>query len=266
MTSAASRLPAWVVLHVPHDSMVVPDEVRAQFVLSDEALRDELVRMTDHHTFALFAGHATGTGVVRAQVSRLVVDVERFEDDAREPMAACGMGAVYVSTSQGAPLRRPLSADERKALLHAWYRPHHRAFEAAVSRALDAFGRCLVIDCHSFPSVALPYERAEAEAVRPEVCIGTDAFHTGAGLAEAFVAAFEAAGFTVARDTPFAGAIVPASRYRSDRRVAAVMVEVNRGLYCDETDGTMLSGFEETAQRVQAGCDDAIERATKGRA
>jgi N-formylglutamate deformylase len=256
-------LPPWVVLHVPHDSMVMPDAVREQFLLSDAELQHELLRMTDHLTQALFAAPPCVAAVVRAPVSRLVVDVERFEDDASEPMAERGMGAVYTRTSASMPLRRPLSADEREALLRDWYRPHHERLEAAVDDALAAHGRCLVIDCHSFPSEALPYERVEQSARRPDICIGTDAFHTHEWLAESFLAAFEEAGWRVARDTPFSGAIVPASRYRQDVRAAAVMVELRRGLYLDEAAGSALPGFEAFARRVREACVDAVDRAVQ---
>ena len=60
--------PPWVVLHVPHDSTAVPAEARAAFVLDDAALQQELLRMTDHHTLALFAG-AQASNIVRAPVS-----------------------------------------------------------------------------------------------------------------------------------------------------------------------------------------------------
>lgn len=80
-----------------------------------------------------------------------MVDVERFPDDADEPMAARGMGAVYTATSQLTPLRRRLSAGERQALM------------------LEPHGRCLVIDCHSFPSAALPYEMADSSNARPGI-------------------------------------------------------------------------------------------------
>ncbi len=258
-------LPPWVVLHVPHDSTLVPDAVRDQFLLSDAELQHELLRMTDHLTHALFAAPPCGAAVVRAPVSRLVVDVERFEDDAIEQMAERGMGVVYTTTSALASLRRPLAANEREALLRDWYRPHHARLEAAVSEALAAHGRCLVIDCHSFPSEALPYERAEPSERRPDVCIGTDAFHTPEWLAECFLAAFDNAGWRVARDTPFSGAIVPASRYQRDARVAAVMVEIRRGLYLDEAAGTPLPGFEELAKRVREACVDAVNRAVQAR-
>lgn len=218
-------VPGWVVLHVPHDSVLIPAEVRDQFVLSDAGLQHELVQMTDWHTRDLFATGIPAEQVVRAPVSRLVVDVERFESDEAEPMSARGMGAIYTRTHDGSALRRELSKVERQMMLERWYRPHHQALTDAVDRALVCHGRALVIDAHSFPSRALPYE-ANPHALRPQMCIGTDAFHTPKVLAEAFMASFAAAGFETALDTPFAGALVPMQHYRKDARVSAVMIEV----------------------------------------
>lgn len=248
----------WVVLHVPHDSTVVPENVRHQFLLDDADLARELLSMTDHHTLALFHDASSPVAVVRAPVSRLVVDVERFPDDADEPMAARGMGAVYSVNSQLEPLRRPLGAGERETLMRAYYEPHHTRLESAVDAALARHGRCLVIDCHSFPDTALPYERVDPRVVRPDVCIGTDDFHTGSALADAFVSAFRGAGWTVRLDDPFAGAMVPGSCYWRDPRVAAVMVEINRSLYLREEDASPLSAFAEVAATVRACCARAI--------
>lgn len=83
--------------------------------------------MTDHHTVDLFGAQHVAGQVARAPVSRLVLDVERFEEDVREPMAA-----VYTRTSSGRPLRRPLGPSAREALLERWYRPHHRRLENLV--------------------------------------------------------------------------------------------------------------------------------------
>ena len=250
--------PPWVIFHVPHDSTLVPSEVRQQITLSDEDLAEELAKMTDHLTLSLFASGVPGAQVVRAPVSRLVVDVERFEDDQQEPMATRGMGAIYAVTSSLKPLRRPLQARERDDLMLTYYRPHHARLEAAVSSSIDAHGRCLVIDCHSFPSMALPYELADPDLGRPDICIGTDAFHTSAELASAFVSAFKREGWSVSLNDPFAGALVPSGRYQQDRRVSAVMVEINRGLYLQEHDGTPLPSFSDVSSRIKNCCVGAI--------
>jgi N-formylglutamate amidohydrolase len=168
------------------------------------------------------------------------------------------MGAVYTVTSHLHPLRRPLSADEREGLMQAYYVPHHARFASAVAAAIERHGRCLVIDCHSFPGNALPYELAAADASRPDICIGTDAFHTSDRTADAFVTEFQRAGWSVQVNDPFAGALVPSSRYRRDRRVRAVMVEVNRRLYMREHGAQRLPEFARIAAQIKRCCAVAI--------
>lgn len=257
------QLPEWVVLHIPHNSTLIPASVRDQFVLSDAELQMELQRITDHHTLALFAGTDSGARLVVAPVSRLVVDVERFANDADEPMAARGMGAIYSVTSQNTPLRRALTASEREELMQTYYYPHHARLEQAVTDALEQHGRCLVIDCHSFPDQALPYEMAEQNAQRPDICIGTDDFHTSAALAAAFVREFEREGWSVKLNDPFAGALVPINRYRRDKRVSALMIEVNRSLYMDGDTSGQLPAFGAIADRVRQICGNAINTALR---
>jgi N-formylglutamate amidohydrolase len=250
--------PEWLVLHVPHDARVIPPSARGQFVVSDAELNAELVRMTDHRTHDLFlAAPSSAANVVRADVSRLVVDVERFEDDHDEPMVARGMGVIYQLDSRQRPLRRALSESERNELLASHYRPHHHRLTEIVDRILSRHGRCVVLDCHSFPSVPLPYELVQA-VDRPQICIGTDPHHTPPGLRDAFVHAFRAEGLTTAIDTPFSGGLVPASHHRSDLRVRAIMVEVNRSLYLEEETGEPLVSFEGTARRIRACCRRAL--------
>lgn len=248
----AEHLPPWVILHVPHDATRIPYQVRDQFVLSDEQLAREVLRMTDSHTQALFCEPHVPANAIVAPVSRLVVDVERFEDDAAEPMAEIGMGVIYRRGSSLQALRRVLTREEHARLIADYYRPHHAALNHAAAASLAAHGRVLLLDCHSFPSRPLPYE-PEQRADRPDICIGTDAFHTPPALAQAFIDAYTDAGFTVRRDSPFAGALMAAPFHRAEPRACALMVEVNRGLYMDEASGARLDcfdGFAATLQRL----------------
>ncbi|WP_327743582.1 N-formylglutamate amidohydrolase [Streptomyces europaeiscabiei] len=97
-----------VLLHVPHGSRVIPADVRDGIVLDDAALERELDHITDAYTDRV-AERAAERSAVRPwrfvnQLSRLVVDPERFPDE-REEMLAVGMGAVYTRTTHGEVLR-----------------------------------------------------------------------------------------------------------------------------------------------------------------
>ncbi len=239
------------VVHIPHASTMIPDDVRGTFVLSDDALERELLRLTDRYTDELFALDPAIAIPVAFGVSRFVVDPERFSDDALEPMVARGMGAVYTATTDGATLRAGLTRSQRADLLSRFYEPHHAALEAATQDVLDATGRCLIIDAHSFPSDPLPCD-LDQDPVRPDVCIGTDSFHTPAQLAADATTGFAAHGLDVAVDRPYSGAIVPARWFRRDERVSAVMVEVNRRLYMDEATGEKTAEFPQTRAVVRS--------------
>ena len=176
-------------------------------------------------------------------------DPERFPDDAREPMARVGQGAVYTRTTLGAPLR-PDDPAERARLLSTWFEPYHAALTAGAAVQLERDGRCLVLDGHSFATVPLPSE-PDQDPDRPDVCLGTDAFHTPPALGEALAARIQEAGFRVAVDRPFAGTLVPLRWYGTDPRVTSVMLEVRRGLYMDESTGEPLPAFDDVAARLE---------------
>ena len=249
-----------LVGHVPHAATLVPPRERAGLLPDDATLAAELLRMTDHHTDRLFAWiRDLGGTLLVNRVSRLVVDPERFPDDAAEPMAAAGQGAVYTRTSRGAPLRDADPA-ERARLMDRWYVPYHAALSGLVEASLATFGRCLVIDGHSFATVPLPAE-PDQDPDRPDVCLGTDPFHTPRRLVAALREALEADGFRVAVDRPFAGALVPLRWYGADARVTAVMLEIRRGTYLDEATGEPLAGLDGVAGRHRAAVVHAQEAA-----
>jgi N-formylglutamate deformylase len=230
------------VLHIPHSSRVVPREERKNLVLDDTDLKRELLRMTDAFTDELFSPTPFETARVVFPISRLICDVERFIEDAEEAMAARGMGVVYVKTTEGGALRQNLTPMERTRIIERWYTPHHEALTLAVDRADSEGHFCIIVDCHSFSSRPLPHE-PDQDPHRPDVCIGTDDFHTPTELRDALVTAALSAGLSVLVDRPFAGTLVPTKHYRTNGRVKAVMIEVNRRLYMDEETGNQLSTF-----------------------
>ncbi len=205
--------------------------------------------MTDSFTDELFDIEGEDIGKVVFPVSRLVLDPERFVDDDQEPMAARGMGVVYEKASRLQALRGTVTAAEKKTLIEQFYRPHHARFTNLVKCALDAHGRCLIIDCHSFPSEPMPFELDQSPG-RPNICIGTDNFHTPAWLAKRTVDMFQKAGYSVKVNRPYSGSIVPLDYYQVDKRVASIMIEINRGLYMDEHTGLKTPEFSSAKDTI----------------
>ena len=205
--------------------------------------------MTDWYTDEIF-GQLPGCVNVAFPVSRLVVDPERFENDEDEAMSDIGMGVVYQNTADLTPLRRTLSEIERKRLIDDYYRPHHAMLNDLAKCKLENNGHCLVLDAHSFPAGPLFYERNKRQQ-RSEICIGTDEFHTPQDLTDLVVGLFESAGFEVASNSPFAGAMVPSDFYQKDKRLRALMIEVRRDLYMDEQSAEKLAGFDEVRNIIR---------------
>jgi N-formylglutamate deformylase len=229
-----------LVGHIPHASTFVPPGVKGSFLLDDTQLERQILLLTDWYVDELFSW--LGDRAVSFGVSRLVVDPERFIDDAREMMASKGMGVIYTKTSDGKDLRNPLQETGRKDLLKNFYWPHTRLMETMVQSCLDENDLCLVLDCHSFASRPLPFETRQ-EANRPEICIGTDDFHTPSVLLKSIETFFQSLGWRVSTNNPYSGTYVPLPFFHTDRRVLSVMIEVRRDLYMDESTGLKAESF-----------------------
>ena len=235
-----------IILHVPHASLYMPDEIESQLLLGEDELEAELLAITDRYADELFA--VPGAIMIKSPVSRLVVDMERFRSNEDEVMAGVGMGAVYERASDGKRLRE-ITPGVRAALLEKYYDPYHREFESTVSACLDREDLCLIIDCHSFPSRPLPYEM-DQDPDRPGICLGTCDFHTPDWLRD-HARVWMEKHFSVAMNRPFAGTFVPSRYYRRDQRISSIMIEVNRGLYMDEANGNKTDGFDRIKELMQ---------------
>ncbi len=103
----------------------------------------------------------------------------------------------------------------------------------------------ILFDCHSMPNDAL----AAAPAVwgrRPNLILG-DRFGAACErwLIDAATDIFSAAGFTVARNAPFAGGYITQTYGRPQARIQALQIEVDRSLYMSERRIEKLPEFEE---------------------
>ena len=240
-----------LILHAPHAGTWIPELERRGLLLDDDELNAEINFMTDWYTDRLALDALTKAGVSARvfanRASRLVIDPERFVGES-EPMAAIGMGPVYHVTFDLRPLRNDDPVEDQRLLDH-WFHPYATAFTELVDQTLADHGHVVIVDLHSYPKVALPYE-PDPTAQRPGICVGTDPAHTPEDLCTAAFDAFDGLPEGVGENAPFGGTYVPLKHFGRTLNVWSVMIEVRRDLYQQEPGGRLHEGFGEVTDRL----------------
>jgi N-formylglutamate amidohydrolase len=261
ITPSAQTLP--LVLASPHSGRRYPPKFVAASRLDPMSLR----RSEDSFVDEIFAaGPARGAPLLRALFPRAFVDPNRepfeldprmFEDELPDyinpdsPRVAAGLGTIarVVATGQDIYANK-LTAAEALWRIEAFYHPYHAALQGLVDRTVECFRTCLVVDCHSMPSVGGPTDLDPGRR-RVDFVLG-DCF--GASCHPSVTAAAEAAltgmGYTVARNVPYAGGFTTRSYGCPKRGVHALQLEVNRALYMHETNLERKPGISWLAQQM----------------
>lgn len=262
---APARQGAPVVFASPHSGTDYPSDFLASSPLDLLALR----RSEDSFVDTLFAAAPErGMPLLRALFPRAYIDPNRepfeldpamFEDplppyaNTASSRVAAGLGTIARVVSSGQEIYagklRFMDAAQR---INAHYRPYHRALRKLLDDTRRGFGCHLLIDCHSMPSVGGPHD-PDAGRPRPDFVLG-DCF--GESCAADVVAEVEetlhAQGYRITRNRPFAGGFTTRHYGRPAQGQHALQIEVNRGLYMDETLIRPTEGMAELVANITA--------------
>lgn len=235
-----------VIIHIPHSSLYIPEEYRKYFTVDAYDLEAAHLKMVDRYCDELYLQEGF-TNYAVANVSRLFCDMERFRKDEEECMSKYGLGAVYTKLEDGKELRK-ITKELREEILQNYYDPHHAKLTEMVDRALMKYGRCLILDGHSFYShfFLRPMKKAEWA----DFDIGTDKYHTPDPLKDYFKNIITESGFSVSINEPYSGALVPMKYYSNNRAVTSVMLEINRRNYMNIATGEKLDSFDQIKDQV----------------
>lgn len=238
----------------PHSGRSYPPSLLERSKLDSTTLR----RSEDAFVDELFAGVVSlGAPLLAAHFPRAFLDVNRgmteldkgmFDGelgvpvDAPGPRVVAGLGVIPRIVRDGAEIYRgKLDSAEARARLSELYQPYHRTLSDLMEETHAAFGVAVLIDCHSMPS---------ALSV-PDIVLG-DRYGASAapGLTTRAEAALIREGFSVARNTPYAGGYTTALYGRVASGCHALQIEINRALYLDEDKIVKKSGFESVRTRL----------------
>ncbi|GAB5388947.1 MAG: N-formylglutamate amidohydrolase [Alphaproteobacteria bacterium] len=205
-----------------------------------------------------------GAPLIRAHFPRSYVDVNRepFELDPRmfvdrlpgyvntqSPRVAAGLGTIPRVVGNGQAIyRRRLEFAEAKARIEACYNPFHDDLKSLLEQTRDRFGFCLLVDCHSMPSMTgmPPQLRGRFDFVIGDF-YGASCDRNIARMIEGHLRQF---GYGVHRNTPYAGGYVTRHYGRPRQGIQAVQLEVNRALYMRETTLSRHRGFDRIRERM----------------
>lgn len=236
-----------LVFASPHSGQSYPPEFTRMSRLEPLLLR----RSEDAFVDLIFgAAPDFGAPLLRAHFPRVYVDPNRepFELDpsmfdgrlpdyvnGRSPRVAAGLGTIARVVANGEEVYRgKLSFAEARARIEAHYFPYHRTLQELLDATHRRFGCCLLIDCHSMPSVGGPMD-ADPGLRRLDIvlgdCHGTSCAPEVTALAERTL---RDQGFSVRRNVPYAGGYTTHHYARPREGRHALQIEINRSLYMDE--------------------------------
>jgi len=260
---------AGVVFASPHSGSTYPKDLLSRAKISPHQMRRNEDIYIDH----LFqSAVAAGAPYLRAVFPRVVVDVNRAEDELPlhwvdiindgdltqpTPRAAAGLGVVPTFLSETLPIyeRLPTEADV-KARLETLYRPYHAALRNLVEDGLSRFGQVLLVDCHSMPGFAAMGAR------RPDIILG-DRFGTSChpDTIALFRELFQSAGYSVGINYPYAGGFVTSHYGKPSDGVEAIQIEVNRDLYVNPVTLSPKSGYVKLMEDLKSITREIVDSA-----
>ncbi len=231
----------------PHSGNNYPTEFLAASRLDRRTLRHLEDTFVDE-IFAAAPEH--GAPLLRAFFPRAYLDANRepfeldpemFEDslpsyvNSHSARVAAGLGTIARVAASGKEIyKKKLRFADAAERINTFYRPYHRTLQELIEQTRARFGHCLLIDCHSMPSVGSPTD-LDVGAKRVDFVLG-DCFGASCApqVTSKVVELLEDLGYRVVLNTPYSGGYTTLHYGNPSAKVHALQIEINRSLYLDE--------------------------------
>lgn len=250
--------PGRFVFASPHSGTVYPPDMGADPALPDASLRSAEDALVDR---LIAPGVDHGATVVLGRLGRAWVDLNRDPADldpvliegagggAGSARTAAGYGVVPRMTGDGRALYdRRLTLAEARARIAGTHAPYHAALADRMRAARERHGEAVLIDWHSMPARAA---QGSGGARGPDVVLGDrHGSSCSPELTRRLRRAFEALGWRVVLNHPYAGGWTTQAWGRPAEGFHALQVELNRALYFDEAARAPGPGWARTEKGV----------------
>ena len=207
-----------------------------------------------------------GAPLLKATFPRAYVDPNRepfeldptmFEDQLPDYVntdsvkISAGLGTVARVVINGENIyRKKLKFSEIKRRVESFYFPYHQALQRLIENTRIKFGFCILIDCHSMPSIGGPMDDATGNN-RVDIVLGNNHDASCAPHLLSYTSAsLKRQGLSICRNKPYSGGYTTCHYGKPDKGVHALQIEINRSLYMNETNIEKHGGFLELSDKV----------------
>ncbi len=251
-----------VLISIPHAGRVYPPDLLDKL----RVRKCDILRLEDRYVDRLAQSvKAVGFTVITATRPRLFLDLNRAENDldpamirnipasfelamSRKMRGGLGLFPRFLS-GVGDIWRHPFDYTEMQQRIAQCHIPYHNAVAATLDSMRAVFGRAILLDLHSMPSLMSTGNPAQ-------IVIG-DRFGSSAstfysGLLEG---AARACSLAVALNHPYPGDYILRKHGNTRRDIHAIQLEICRSLYLD------ISGLEPDQAGVARMCQFVLQAA-----
>lgn len=225
-----------LIFSVPHAGTDIPADIAAQLTPHARMLPD-----TDWHVEQLYDfAPELGAGMIRANVSRYVIDVNRPPQDESLYPGQATTGLCPPIEFDGTPIYLDGGSVPDEEVAHrrtAYWQPYHDTLAAEIARVKARHGYALLYDCHSIAS-RVP---RLFPGTLPDLNLGTVKGESCApGLQAAIEQVMQASGLTQISNGRFIGGYITRHYGKPQENVHAVQMEKGQDCHLMEDGSNRL--------------------------
>ncbi len=235
-----------LLISIPHAGTHIPEDIADDMTDAGRAVPD-----TDWHVDRLYAfATELGAGILKSDLSRYVVDLNRPADGQALYPGRFESGLCPVETFDGEPVYRAGRApdvNEIRRRVDRYWKPYHQCLREELDALKQRHGYAVLWEAHSIRS-RVP---RLFDGVLPDLNFGT---HGGRSSAPALAAALHAfvaqhGSYTAVLNGRFTGGYITRRYGDPERGVHAIQLEISQRTYMQESEPDVL--IHERCQALQ---------------
>jgi N-formylglutamate deformylase len=238
-----------LMITIPHSGEQIPENANWLKKLPEEILMCDVDRFVDR----LYEPTIQKLNIpyIKTQWHRYAGDLNRLAEDVDcdsvignpNPSGQFSRGFIWVKTTLNYKLLpQPISATDHQQLKALIFDPFHAQIKTVSETLSKSHKNIYHLDLHSMPSVGTSEHRDPGEKRADIVVSDSKGKSSSKAFVDLVISSYKNQGFNVAYNWPYFGGRLTEAYGKPTQGHHTVQVELNRGLYMDETSKKWLDG------------------------